>query len=150
MNLYERMRLLAFQQTQFQPYLGDVLANFRWFYIQVPLGIIGKYSCVRVLTVSQENKYLHGVPARNPLVIDRVQIDVLDPRPNTAARLARLIDGWLNTADFVTNSDLMSPAQTLPGQNIKIGERGALDFQSEPPCPVVSLEYRIFNVLPSD
>lgn len=149
MNLYERMRLLAYQQPELQAYLGDVLANFRWFYIQVPLGLIGKYSCVRVLTVSQQNVYLHGVPARNPLVVDRVQIDVLDPRPNTAARLARLIDAWLDTADFVNNSDLDSPPTNRPGQNIKIGERGALDFQTEPPVPVVSLEYRIFNVLPS-
>ena len=149
MNLYERMRLLAYQQTALQAYLGSVLANFRWFYIQVPPGIIGKYSCVRVLTVSQENMYLHGVPARNPLLRDRVQIDVLDPRPSTAATLAGLIDQWMTTADFVTNSDLDSPPGIKPGTNIKIGERGALDYQTELPVPVVSLEYRIFNVLPS-
>ncbi len=149
MNLYERMRLLAYQQTSLQPYLGDVLRNFRWFYIAVPPGIIGKYSCVRVLTVSQFNHYLHGVPARNPLVQDRVQIDVLDPNPATAARLAAAIDTWMTTADFVTNSDLDSPPSRKPGTNIKIGERGGLDYQEDPPVPVVSLEYRIYNVLPS-
>lgn len=149
MTLYDRMRLLAYQQAGLQAYLGNVLANFRWFYIQVPPGIIGKYSCVRVLTVSQENAYLHGVPSRNKLLRDRVQIDVLDPRPATAAAIAQLIDTWLETADFVTNSDLDSPPTSKPGTNIKIGERGALDYEPEPPVPVVSLEYRIFNVLPS-
>jgi hypothetical protein len=143
------MRLLAYQQTSLRPYLGNVLRNFRWFYIQVPLGIIGSYSCVRVLTVSQFSFNLHGVPMRNPLVQDRVQIDVLDRNPETAAQLAAAIDAWMTTADFVTNSDLDSPPTNKPGTNIKINERGGLDFQTDPPVPVISLEYRLYNVLPS-
>lgn len=147
MTLYAKMRQLAFQQASLRAFFGDDLSTFRWFYIQVPLGMIGVETCARVITVSQITTNLHGVPMRNALTQDRIQIDVLDKRPSVAAAAADAIDQWLETADFVRNGAFQSPPiLTLPGTNIKLNQRGGLDYQTQRPTPVESLDYRVFNV----
>jgi len=144
-TLYSRMRLLAFQESTLRAFFGDDLTTFRWFYIQVPAGIIGVQTCARVLTVSQIVDNVHGVPMRKQLTQDRTQIDVLDKRPSVAAEAAAAIDAWLERADFARNSAFTSPAGNWPGTNIKLNDRGGLDYQTQRPTPVVSLEYRIWN-----
>lgn len=147
MTLYSRMRALAFQQASLRAFFGNDLPTFRWFYIQVPLGMIGEQTCVRVLTVSQITTNLHGCPMRRNLTQDRVQIDVIDKRPSVAAAAADAIDVWLQTADFVRNGAFSSPVtNTSPGTNIKLNQRGGLDYQTQRPTPVESLDYRVFNV----
>jgi len=149
-SLESRIRLLAFDNATIRSFLGEDLPTFRWFYIQLPLKLIGVHTCVRLRTISQTSTYLHGVPSRNGLTMDRVQIDVVDQHPSVARELADAIDSFLETADFVGNGAFASPPRLGGvGLNVKLSERGGLDYETQRPVPVISLDYRVYNAPPS-
>jgi hypothetical protein len=148
MSLFARMKISAFSEPTLQAFFGSDFSTFRWFDTQLPQGKIPSGTCVRLLSVSQITSYLHN--GRNPLIQDRVQIDVLDPNPEVTGNAAAAISNWLDKANFVDNGAFMSPIFTSRAPaNFRLNQRGGVYPLTDRAIPVTTLDYRIFNVEPS-
>ena len=153
LSLFVRMRDLMFLDATLQTWFGPTsdVNKFRVFDRQLPPGQIkpGK-ACATIQTVSQITTNLHGAKMRQNLTGDRVQINVIDTKPNRASDAADAVCNFLDTANFFTNGAFASPPRTDgPGQNVKLNQRGAfMTEQTDVPIPVETLDYRISNVNP--
>ncbi len=153
LSLFVRMRDLMFLDPILQSYFGPTMdtLKFRVFDRQLPQGQITLGTCAIIQTVSQITTNFHSNIIRNPFTQDRVQISVVDKNPTRAGNAADAVCSFLDTANFVDNGLFSSPpvADTTPGQNIKLNQRGAfITEQTNIPIPVEILDYRISTVTP--
>lgn len=150
MDLFTRMRDLAFLDPTLNAIFGPTfdVNKFRWFDRQLPQGQISNGTCAIVQTVSQVTTNFHGVPMRNSLTQDRVQISIADRNPRVASTAASAVSNFLDTANFWKNGAFASPRVVNgPGTNVKLNQRGSfITFQTDRPIPVEQLDYRIYNV----
>ncbi len=150
MTAEAKLRYLAQQDTDLQAWFftdGQV----RWFGPQLPPNYlaIGK-SCVRVTRVSTVRLYSHETTeqrSQNRFALIRFQIDVLDFDSERAREAAEAIGDFLATADFSSNAQFASPL-TSPTRhpNAILNERQGMEFRTQPPAYVQSLDIRIMNL----
>ncbi len=142
MTLEANLRTQAAANATLKSLLGATpftLNSFRWFDTQLPQGMIGSGTCVRVLRISTVRDYnFQGI--QNVSWV-RMQIDVLDPNPETGRSVASAIIGFLGTASF----------GNIPTQfaNFVLNQRGGMDPQLQPPVFVQTIDVRIFNLEPT-
>ena len=138
-----KMRTLAKADATLQGIFGT--GPFRWFDVQLPPGYIDKGPCARVRRLA--TTFIYCQEGLNRLNNPRFQLDVLAATPTQAFDAAAAIINWLGTVDFASNDQFMSPPVT-PTQcpNFVISQRAGLDYQLDPPVPVVSIDFRIWNV----
>jgi hypothetical protein len=148
-DVVARMILMASADPVMQSIFGAPFSEFRWFDRQLPPERLQDGTCARLTSVSQVTNYLHGGRPRNPLTYEWIQIDILDVNAAAAGAAAAAVDTWMETANLMSNAVLASPAGApSTAANFKLNQRGGSFPGTEPPIPVETLDYRIYNVQP--
>ena len=150
MSAEAKIRTLAQQDATLQSWFFTD-GQIRWFDRQlVPNYLkIGK-ACVRVRRISTIRLYSKETDTQrsaNRMEQPRFQIDVLDYDAERARSAASAICDWLATADFSSDAQFASPV-TSPKRhpNFVINQRADMEFTTQPPAYVESLDVRIFDL----
>ena len=146
-----KIRTLAQQDPILQSFFGEPNGIFRMFDRQLTPGYLklGK-SCVRVLRVSTLLLQSHETTAQrsaNRMQQPRFQFDVIDFEAERARAGAAAIADWLARVDFSTDAQFGSPATTPTRHpNYVLGQRAGMEFTTQPPAYIETLDIRIVNL----
>lgn len=139
-----KMRTLAAADPVLQSWFvtGGIV---RWFDRQLPPGYLKVgAACVRVRRISTVRQYAHDTIL--DMTQPRFQIDVLDFDAERARAAAAAIKDWLGTVDFSTDDQFASPTVTPKAfSNFVLNQRADMEFTTQPPAYVETLDVRIFN-----
>jgi hypothetical protein len=145
-----KLRTLAQQDVTLQSWFftdGQV----RWFDRQLaPNYLKLNKACVRVRRISTVKIHSHETDTQrsaNRQVQPRFQIDILDFDAERARSAAAAICDWLATVDFSTDDQFSSPV-TSPRRhpNFVLNQRADMEFSTQPPAYVETLDVRIFDL----
>jgi hypothetical protein len=151
MTAEAKIRTLAQQDATLQSFFGGSNGTFRMFDRQLqPNYLKPGATCCRVRRISTVQIRSHETATQrsdNSQVQPRFQIDVLDFSAETARAAAAAICDWLARVDFSTNDQFDSPVTTPKRHpNFVLNQRADMEFTTQPPAYVETLDVRIFNL----
>lgn len=152
-----KLRTLASQNAGLQSYFGGGSpALFRWFDIQIPQGYVGQAMCARLQRISTVRLFAHASFASAqsasglgpPLNLSQIrfQLDIVDADTERCRQAAIAVINWLGTISLAETNQFDSPA-TTPAQFpcFVLNQRHGLYPDTQPPLPVVTIDFRAFN-----
>lgn len=152
-----KLRILAQASASLQSFFGGGSpAVFRWFDLQFPQGFVVSQTSARLQRISTLRQYAHAsfpsaqsATGRAPLLnlsMVRFQLDIVATDTETARQAAIAVINWLGTISLASDDAFGSPLTTPPQfPCFVLNQRAGLYPDTQPPLPVVTLDFRAFN-----
>lgn len=157
MTAERKLRILASANATLQTFFGGGSpAVFRWFEPQIPQGFVVLNTVARLQRISTLRLYAHAslpsaqsstgnAPLLN-LSLIRFQLDIVDQDTENARQAAIAVINWLGTISLVDDDAFGSPVTTPPQRPcFLLNQRAGLFPDTQPPLPVVTLDFRAYN-----